>query len=138
MLPGAIVTETASGTATGFLPIRLISSSPRLPDVGDYLAADALLARFVAGHHAGRGADDRGPRPTLDPRHVFVVHVAAAPGPGDPFDPQDDRPTVLGVLEGHLDRLAHRSGLLVEVGDVALLLEDARELHLLGRGGDGH
>jgi hypothetical protein len=26
MLPGAIVTVTASGTSTGFLPIRLISN----------------------------------------------------------------------------------------------------------------
>src|ERR1700750_16802 len=69
MLPGAIVTVTASGTFTGFLPIRLISGSP---NVGDYLAADALLTRFVAGHHTVRGADDRGPGTTLDARHVFV------------------------------------------------------------------
>src|SRR6185312_10088803 len=53
MLPGAIDTVTASGTSTGFLPIRLISELDPVgclgsPDVGDDLAADALLARFVA------------------------------------------------------------------------------------------
>src|SRR5215212_11792680 len=72
MLPGAISTETASGTGTGFLPIRLICS----PDVGDDLAADAFLTRFVAGHHAGGGADDRGSGPAVDAGDVFVVDVA--------------------------------------------------------------
>src|SRR4051812_39179069 len=70
-LPGAISTVTASGTTTGFLPIRLIRS----PDVGDYLAADSPVACFVAGHHAGRGADDRGAGPALDAGDVFVVNV---------------------------------------------------------------
>src|SRR5262245_48932134 len=77
--PGAISTVTASGTAIGFLPIRLISSS-RSPHVGDDLAADALLLRFVPGHHAGRGADDRRAGAAVDPRHLLVVDVAAAAG----------------------------------------------------------
>src|ERR1700744_2315478 len=110
MLPGAIVTVTASGTATGFLPIRLISTDPvpepGSPDVGDDLAAEALLARFVTGHHAVRGADDRGPGPALHARHVFVIDVAATAGAGDPFDPEDDRPAILGVLQRHRDGLA--------------------------------
>src|ERR1700759_1984537 len=101
-------------------------------------AADALLTRFVAGHTTVRGADDRGARPTLDARHVFVIDVPTTTGPGDPFDPDDDGLAVLGVLQLHLDRFADRGGLLVEVGDVALLLEDARKLHLHGRGRDVH
>src|SRR5215213_8911547 len=134
MLPGAISTVTASGTGTGFLPIRLIGS----PDVGDDLAADALGTGFVAGHHTARGADDCSSGTAEHPRHVFVVDVATATGPGDPFDPEDDRVALLGVLEAHADRLADRGGLLVEVGDVALLLEDPRHLHLQARGGDLH
>src|SRR3977135_2305769 len=124
MLPGAISTVTASGTGTGFLPIRLMNS----PDVGDDLAADALGAGFVAGHHADRGADDRSPGTALDPRHRFVVDVATATGTGDALDPDDHGPAILGVLEGHLDRLADGRGLAVEVLDVALLLEDPRHL----------
>src|SRR3954447_18448246 len=73
MLPGAISTVTASGTGTGFLPIRLIRSQS--PDVGDDLAADALGAGFVAGHDASGGADDRGAGAPLDPRHALVVDV---------------------------------------------------------------
>src|SRR5215207_743951 len=134
MLPGAISTVTASGTGTGFLPIRLIDS----PDVGDDLAADALGAGFVAGHHTNRGADDCGPGSTLHARDVFVVDVATPAGARDPFDPQDDRTPVLGVLEGDVDRLADCGRLAVEVLDVALLLEDPRHLHLQAGEGDLH
>src|ERR1044072_7549360 len=45
--PGATETGTPSGTGIGFFPIRLIGS----PDVSDNLAADALGAGLVAGHH---------------------------------------------------------------------------------------
>src|SRR6478609_9396019 len=134
MLPGAISTVTASGTGTGFLPIRLMGS----PDVGDDLATDALGAGFVAGHHADGGADDRGAGATLDPRHALVVDVATAAGTGYPLDPDDHGATVLGVLEADLDRLADRGRLAVEVLDVALLLEDPRHLHLQAREGDVH
>src|SRR5215203_6890097 len=73
MLPGAISTVTASGTGTGFLPMRLICS----PDVGDNLAADTLRAGFVAGHHASGSADDRRPGSAVDAGDVVVVDVAA-------------------------------------------------------------
>src|SRR4051794_32118689 len=82
MLPGAISTVTASGTGTGFLPIRLICS----PDVGDDLATDAPVAGFVAGHHASGGADDRGAGPALHARDLVVVDVAAAARTRNPFD----------------------------------------------------
>src|SRR5215218_6016423 len=122
MLPGAISTVTASGTGTGFLPIRLIAS----PDVSDDLAADALGAGFVAGHHPDGGADDRGPGSALHARDVLVVDVTAPARAGDPFDAQDERTAVLGVLEGDVDRLADGGRLAMEVLDVALLLEDPR------------
>src|ERR1700710_2734138 len=98
MLPGAISTVTASGTGTGFLPIRLMSS----PDVGDYLATDALGAGFVAGHDANRGADDRGSGTALNPRHRLVIDVAAAARARDPLDPPDERAAGLRVIWGAL------------------------------------
>src|SRR4051812_37986753 len=91
MLPGAISTVTASGTGTGFLPIRLICS----PDVGDDLATDALRASFVAGHHAGGGAEDRGPGAAVDTGDALVVDVATATRTRDSFDPEDHRLAVL-------------------------------------------
>src|SRR4051795_12571592 len=105
MLPGAISTVTASGTGTGFLPIRLIRSQS--PDVGDDLATDSLGAGFVAGHDASGGADDCGAGAALNPRHALVVDVTAPAGTRDPLDPDDHRTAILGVLEGHLDRLAN-------------------------------
>src|SRR6476659_3179016 len=134
MLPGAISTETASGTGTGFLPIRLICS----PDVGDDLAADALLPGFVAGHHASGGADDRGSGSAVDPGNALVVDVATATRARDPFDPEDHRLAVLGVLELDLDRLADGRRLAAEVLDVALLLEDPGHLQLEAVEGDLH
>src|SRR4051794_32979910 len=134
MLPGAISTVTASGTGTGFLPMRLICSA----DVGDDLATDALRAGFVAGHHSGGGAEDRGAGPAVDARDAFVVDVAAAARARDPFDPEDHRPAVLGVLELDVDRLAHGGRPAAEVLDVALLLEDPRDLQLEAVEGDFH
>src|SRR4029077_3672236 len=99
---------------------------------------DALGAGFVAGHHANRGADDRGSGPALHSRHVLVVDGAAAAGTGDAFDAKDDRTPILGVLEADADLLANRGGLAAEVFDVALLLEDPRHLHLQAREGDVH
>src|SRR6476659_217461 len=86
--PGATSTVTASGTGMGFLPIRLMTCSP---NVGDYLAANALRPRFVARHHAGRGADDRCAGTAVDAGHLLVIDVTATAGTGDALDPDDRR-----------------------------------------------
>src|SRR5262249_44749910 len=136
-LPGATSTVTESGTAIGFLPILLIRFLGGCsPDVGDNLAADALLLRFVTGHHPGRGADDRGSGAAVDPRHLGVVDVAPATRARDPLHPRDDGAAVLGVLEADPDRLADPGGLAREVADIPLLLEDPRHLDLQPRSGD--
>src|SRR5919106_1483631 len=93
--PGPTDTVTPSGTSIGCFPIRLIRS----PNVGDDLAADALGRGLVPGHHPGRGRDDRGSHPTLDPGDVAAADVVAAPGPRDAAHAGDHRPAVLGVLE---------------------------------------
>src|SRR6476469_425694 len=133
--PGLSSTVTASGTVIGFLPIRLISCSP---DVGDYLAADALCLGFVTGHDADRGADDRRAGAAEDARDLFVVDAAAATGARDPLQAGDHGATILRVLEADLDLLADASRLLAEIEDVALLLEDPRHLQLQPRGGNLH
>src|SRR5215210_4215582 len=53
---GSIVTVTPVGTGMGFFPMRDMG----LPDLRHDLAADALAAGVVAGHHAAGGRDDGG------------------------------------------------------------------------------
>src|SRR5690349_20216975 len=105
-LPGATSTVTLSGTEMGFLTILLMGILvARSPDVGDDLAADALLLGFMPGHPPGRGADDRVLGPAIAPRHLVVFEVAPAARPRDSLHPGDHRPAVLGVLEADSDRL---------------------------------
>src|SRR3712207_6475142 len=102
--PGATSTVTPSGSSMGFLPMRLMISSPvssrrssvRSPNVGDDLAADAGGLRLVAGHHAARGADDRRAGPAVHPRDGRLVDVAPAARPGDPLEAGDHRLAILG------------------------------------------
>src|SRR5919106_3639003 len=136
--PGATSTVTDSGTAIGFLPIRLMVRFRRSPDVSDYLAAHSLLLRFVAGHHADRGADDRRAGAAVHARHLGVIDVAPPARSRDPLQPGDHRAAILGVLEADLDRLADRGRLALEAHDVPLFLKDARHLLLQPRGGDLH
>src|SRR6187551_846892 len=133
--PGASSTVTDSGTGIGFLPMRLMVRSP---DVGDYLAADTFRLRFVPGHHAHRGTDDRRAAAAVHAWHFLVIDVAPPPRPRDPLQPDDHGAAILGVLEPDLDRLANLGRLAVEVADVALLLEDPGHLFLQPRSGDQH
>src|SRR3954451_5340027 len=65
------------GDGDGFSSDSAHLRSSDSPDVGDYLAPDALGAGFMAGHHAGGGADDRGAAAALNTGDAFVVDVAA-------------------------------------------------------------
>src|SRR5688572_17826056 len=117
---GSIVTETVSGTGIGFLPMRDIG----LPDLGDDLAADARLARVVAGHHAARRGQDRGAHAAEHLGDVLRVDVGPLARARDAPDPRDHRRAVLGVLQPHDDALAGGAGAAldgVEGLDVALL-----------------
>src|SRR5437762_2791926 len=67
-------TETPSGIATGFLPIRDIASASEYPRASEYpaqhLAADLGDAGLVVGHDAARRRQDRDAEPVIDPRQV--------------------------------------------------------------------
>src|SRR5688500_8542219 len=72
---GSVVISTPSGTRMGCLPMRLTFAS--LPDLRHQLAADALAARVVAGHHAPRGGHAGGAHAALHLRHLVRGDVAA-------------------------------------------------------------
>src|SRR4051812_28282755 len=126
---GSMVTVTVSGTGMGFLPMRLIAS----PDLRHDLAAHAGLARLVAGHHAARGGDDRGPHAALDLADAAGGRVMALAGARDAAQPADGRAAVLRVLQAHADELGGlplRGRDDLERLDVALLAQDPRHLAL--------
>src|SRR5437868_7093831 len=117
---GSTVIVTPDGTGMGFFPIRLM----RLPDLGEYLAADARGTGVVAGHHAVGGGQDRGAHAAEDLRDVRGVHVRAAAGARDPLQAGDHRDARLGVLELDHEGLARAVGAGLVGADVALLLEE--------------
>src|SRR5712671_399433 len=71
--PGCAVTLTLSGILMGSLPMRDMVVS--LPDGGDELAAEVLLARFVVDEHAFGGGEDRDPQAVHHLGDLGVLHV---------------------------------------------------------------
>src|SRR3954462_772417 len=120
--PGLTSMLTPSGTAMGFLPMRLKSN--HLPDVRDHFAAHAPLLGLVAGHHADRGGEDRGAHAAQHAGDLAVRHVAAAPWTGHPPQARHDGAPAVGVLQLDPDDVADGGRLDREAGDVALLGED--------------
>src|SRR6185437_5650070 len=98
---GSIAIVTPEGMGMGRLPIRDIAAENGLPDLRHDLAADATLARLVAGHNSARGRDDGCAHPALNARNVGVVDIRALARPRNALDPRDDRLAVVGVLERH-------------------------------------
>src|SRR5207248_8135767 len=80
--PGWAVTFTLSGILMGSFPMRDMAGS--LPDGGDQLAAQVLLARLVVDEHALGGGEDGDPQAVHHLGDVGVPHVAAEPGLGLP------------------------------------------------------
>src|SRR3954465_14350101 len=99
---GSIVTVQPVGTGMGFLPMR----DMELPDLGDDLAADALLAGVVAGHHAVRRGQDRGPHAAQALGDVLRVDGGALARARDAPQPGDHRRAFARVLETDDDLLA--------------------------------
>src|SRR5262249_41359659 len=105
-----------------------------LPDLAEHFAAHALFARLAAGHHAlGRGedVDAEASQHTWD---LVAPDVDAATGSRDALQVRDGGFVVAAVLQIDAQHLAAFLFSGLEIGDVALFLEDAGDLQLqLGR-----
>src|SRR5579862_43459 len=124
--PGSIDTSTPAGTSMGFLPIRLIA----LPDEADHFAADALALGGAARDHAAGRGQDRGSHAAEYARQPVLARVDAAARLRDALDAREDALAAATVLELDDQKLVRVLALDVESADVALLLEDARDLFL--------
>src|SRR4249920_2366688 len=131
-----MVTSTPLGIGTGIRPIRDIAVSS--PDVGEDFPAHAALDRLPVGHQATRGGDDGDAKPPEHPRQVVLLRVHAQPGLGHPLEARDRPLTGRPVLEQDHEVLADLGVLHTPAGDVALLLEDLRDVDLDRGAGHAH
>ena len=114
----------------GLLPIRLIDS----PDEADDLAADAALLRGSARDETGRRGQDRDAHPSQHARQAVLPRVDPAARLGHALQARDDPfavPAELQIDDQGIEGLALLDAI---VPDVALLLEEARNLDLDLRG----
>src|SRR5690242_16909812 len=144
-LSSPTATSTPLGISTGFFPIRLmlfpcppsLRSSQPSPHVGEDLPADPLLGRRPVRHHAARRRHQRDAQTAHHPRQVAPPPVDPAAGLGHPADAGDRALLARAVLQPHPERLVDAFALLLEPGDVALLLQDLEDrARLLGHRGE--
>src|SRR5262249_3005855 len=100
------------------------------PHVADDLATHAFAGRGLAGHDPARGGEDVDAQSAVHAGDVVLPAVDAATGPADALQIGDHALHAGAVLQVHAE-----DALLVvldalEVGDVALVLEDAGDVHL--------
>src|SRR5207253_4249562 len=100
--PGCAETFTLSGILMGSLPMRDIFRS--LPDGGDQLAAQVLLAGIAIDQHALGSGKDGDAEAVHHLGDVGVLDVPAQARLGEPLDVADGRPLLLVVLEHHVER----------------------------------
>src|SRR5262245_32136661 len=128
--PGEMATLTVAGISMGCLPMRLMTS----PDEADDLAADPALLCVAGGHEAARGGQDRGAEAAEHARQAVLARVDAASRLGNALEVAEHALAVAAVLQLDDERVEALAALDVEVLDVALVLEQARDL-LLHAGG---
>src|SRR6266542_6677361 len=130
----APVTETFTpdGISMGCFPIRLIDS----PDEADDLAAYSSLLRRPARDEAARRGQDRRPHAAQDAWQPVLACVDSPTRLRDPAEVGDDPLAVPSELELDDERVVAVALADVVIGDVALLLEQARDLLL--QAGRGH
>src|ERR1700694_2740844 len=99
--PGCAVTLTLSGILMASLPMRDMAVRS-LPEGGDQLAAEVLLARLVIDQHALGSGEDRDPESVHHFGNVGVLHVTPQAGLRLAPDLADGGTAALVVLEQHL------------------------------------
>src|SRR5438034_970911 len=70
-----------------------------LPNIAEHLAANALAARLLVGHHALRCSDDRDAEATQDARQIVGRRVDAQTGAADPLKVRDDTLALVAVAQ---------------------------------------
>src|SRR3954454_2725938 len=130
----SIATSTPLGTGMGNLPMRdmllLLSLNPRSPDEGEDFSAHALLVGLPVREQARGRRQDRDAETAENARQVGRLGVHPQAGLADPPDAGDRALPVRAVLEVHRERLAHLGVPDVPRRDVALRLEDLRDVGL--------
>src|SRR4029079_4596446 len=129
----SIVTSTVEGTAMGRRPIRDMSIG--LPDEREDFAAELGLAGLRAGHDPLARADDDDAQAAEDPRDVGLAGVDPEAGLADPLEARHHRALAFGALEWEPHDESRALLLLADVGDEALVHEDAGDLALGPRRG---
>src|SRR5215469_6586426 len=121
-------TSTPLGMAIGIRPIRDMAGS--LPDVGEDFPAYALLLGLLVGHQAGRRRDDRDAEATKHSGQVVLARIHPQAGLGHPLDARDGALPGRAELERDHQVPADLRVLHLPAGDVALLLENLRDVRL--------
>src|SRR5215467_11529588 len=123
----SISTCTPPGMVTGSRPILDIAAPP-LPDVGEDFPAHAALLGLLVGQQPAGGGDDRHAEAAEHLGQVVLLRVHAQAGLGHPLDAGDGALTGVPVLQRHHEVLADFGVFYPPSGDVALLLEDLRDV----------
>src|SRR5437868_9739995 len=127
--PGSTETVTPEGISMGFFPIRLIRS----PDEADDLATDPALLRGPARDEPGGRGQDRDAHSSQHARETILPRVDPTARLGDALQARDDPFAIPAELEIDDQSIEGFALLDVIVPDVALLLEEAGDLHLHAR-----
>src|SRR3954454_6974187 len=129
---GSIVTVTPSGIVMGALPILLISFGMtwRLPDESDDLAADSLLLCGAARDETRRCGQDCDTHPAQHARQTILPRVDPAARLRHALQAGDDPLAVAAELQIDDQGIERLALLHVVIPDVALLLQEARDLDL--------
>src|SRR5215467_3478716 len=123
-----MVTSTPLGMVIGSRPIRDMAGS--LPDVGEDFPAYAILLGLLAGHQPGRRRDDRNAEATEYPGQIVLARVHPQARLGHPLEARDGALPGRAELQRDHQVLADLGVLDLPAGDVALLLEDLRDVRL--------
>src|SRR5712691_2273616 len=124
--PGSMETVTPPGISIGLFPILLMA----LPDEAHDFAAEPALLRRAARHEARRGGQDRDAHPAQHARETVFPRVDPAARLRHALQAGDDPLAVAAELEVDDQGIEGLALLDVIVPDVALLLQEAGDLHL--------